>query len=45
MDTLHEEMKLESPSFDASLKTHLWLLSAATLPTSLQQSQVKVKLS
>lgn len=36
-DTFHEEMKLGSFSVGLSLNTHLWLLSAATFPTSLQK--------
>lgn len=36
IDIFHEQVKFESFSFGASLDTHLWLLSAATLPTNLK---------
>lgn len=36
-DTFHEEMKEGSVSVWLSLNTHLWLLSAATLPTNLEK--------
>lgn len=38
MDTFHEEMKVGSFSVWESLYTHLWLLSDATLPTNLSNS-------
>lgn len=45
IDMFHEEMKFGSLSFPVSLNTHLWLLSAATFPTNLQQEGEEIILS
>lgn len=42
METFHVEIRLGSPSLGGSLNTHLWLLSAATLPTNLQTETIQL---